>query len=52
MRHILERAFLYPGEKVCNVCHVQAGDDRMMVRTLINMLVRNFVVLLAVLVIY
>ena len=48
----LERVFLWPGEKVCQACHVEAGDDRMMIRTLINMLVWNFVALIAVLVIY
>jgi hypothetical protein len=48
MIHILERAFLYPGNKVCDLCHVRAGDDRTMIRTLVNMLVWNVVVLLAV----
>jgi hypothetical protein len=52
MGHILERAFLYPGDKVCDLCHVQAGDDRTMIRTLVNMLVWNVVVLLAVVAIY
>lgn len=52
MRHILERVFLYPGEKVCDACHVQSGDDRMMIRTLVNMLVWNLAVLLAVIAIY
>jgi hypothetical protein len=52
MGHILERAFLYPGNKVCDACHVQAGDDRVMIRTLVNMVVWNLVVLLVVLAIY
>lgn len=52
MGHILERAFLYPGDKICDLCHVQAGDDRTMIRTLVNMLVWNVVVLLAVVAIY
>ena len=52
MRHILERTFLFPGEKVCDACHVKAGDDLMMIRTLINMLVWNLVVLLTVFAIY
>jgi hypothetical protein len=52
VKRILERTFLYPGDKVCDACHVQAGDDRMMIRTLINMLVWNLVAVLLVLVIY
>jgi hypothetical protein len=52
MGPILERAFLYPGNKVCDACHVQADDDRVMIRTLVNMLVWNLAVLLVVLAIY
>jgi hypothetical protein len=51
MGHILERVFLWPGDTVCNACHVQAADDRVMIRTLVNILVWNvFVVVTAVLV--
>jgi hypothetical protein len=51
MGHILQRAFLWPGDKVCDTRHVTAGDDRMMIRTLVNMLFWNAaVVLTAVLV--
>lgn len=52
MGRILERAFLYPGNTVCNAFHVQASDDRMMIRTLVNMLVWNLVILLTVIAIY
>lgn len=52
MTHVLERAFLYPGNKVCDLCHVRAGDDRMMIRTLLNMLAWNAVVLLVVIALY
>ena len=52
MGHYLERAFLYPGNKVCDACHVRADDDRAMIRTLVNMVVWNLVVLLVVLAIY
>ena len=48
---MLERAFLYPGNKVCDACHVSTGDDRVMIRTLVNMVVWNLVVLLVVLMI-
>lgn len=35
--------FLLPGNLVCDVAGARAGDDRAMIRTLINMLVWNFV---------
>jgi hypothetical protein len=50
--HILERTFLNPGNKVCDLCHVQASDDRTMIRTPVNMLVWNVVVVLAVVAFY
>lgn len=52
MGHILERVFLYSGKKVCDACHVQAGDDRVMIRTLVNMIVWNIVVVLVVVSVY
>ncbi len=52
MGHLLQRVFLYPGEKVCDACHVQAADDRVMIRTLVNMLVWNLVVVLAAVLLY
>jgi len=48
----LERVFLWPGEKVCQACHVEAGDDRMMIRTLVNMLVWNVAVVLTVVLVW
>lgn len=52
MGHFLERAFLYPGNKVCDLCHIRPGDDRMMIRTLINMLAWNAVAMFAVIALY
>ncbi len=52
MGHILERVFLYPGKKVCDACHVQAGGDRVMIRTLVNVIVWNIVVVLVVVSVY
>jgi hypothetical protein len=52
MGHILEQVFLHPGNKVCDACHVQAGDDRTMIRTSVNMLVWNLVVLGSVIAFY
>lgn len=45
------KLFLAPGELVASLAHASEGDDRMMIRTLINMLVWNLVfVILAYLV--
>ncbi len=52
MGHFLQRVFLYPGNKVCDVCHVVAGDDRMMLRTLVNILVWNLAIVLAAVALY
>jgi hypothetical protein len=46
MGHILQSIFLYPGNKVCDACHVATSDDRMMIRTLVNMLVWNLAIVL------
>ncbi len=43
MGHIFQRIFLYPGNKVCDACHVAAGDDRI----LVNMLVWNLAIVIA-----
>jgi hypothetical protein len=40
------------GDKVCDAFHVKAEDDRMMIPTLVNMLVWNFVVVVAVVSLY
>lgn len=42
------RLFLLPGELVCNAIGAREGDDRAMIRTLVNMLVWNLVGVLAV----
>lgn len=41
MAHAALQAFLAPGNLACNLLHADAGDDRMMIRTLVNMLVWN-----------
>ncbi len=40
--------FLLPGSLVCDVIGARAEDDRSMIRSLINMLVWNLAVVLAV----
>ena len=52
MGNFLLAAFLFPGNVTCDMLGLRRGDDRMMVRTLINMLVWNFVGVLAVIAIY
>lgn len=42
------RMFLWPGNVVCDMIGAREEDDRQMIRTLINMLVWNFVIVLAV----
>ncbi|MBR0673707.1 hypothetical protein [Neoroseomonas soli] len=48
----LTKAFLYPGQMVSDLLGAGASDDRMMVRTLVNMLVWNLVVVLIVVAVY
>lgn len=43
------RVFLLPGNLVCDLIGARAEDDRSMIRSLINMLVWNLAVVLAVL---
>ena len=43
MGHVLLSTFLYPGNVACDLLGLDRGDDRMMVRTLVNMLVWNLV---------
>jgi len=40
--------FLLPGNLVCDLAGATSGDDRAMIRTLINMLAWNFVAVMAV----
>ena len=42
------RVFLFPGNLVSDVLGAREEDDRAMIRTLINMLVWNLVLVLAV----
>ncbi|MBN8889294.1 MAG: hypothetical protein J0H91_03240 [Rhodospirillales bacterium] len=46
------RMFLAPGNLVCDLMGAHDSDDRMMVRTLINMLVWNLVLVLLVYLVY
>lgn len=41
------RAFLAPGNAFCELLHMNEEDDRMMVRTLINMLFWNLILVIA-----
>ncbi|HEX5327160.1 MAG TPA: hypothetical protein VFW75_10875 [Acetobacteraceae bacterium] len=43
--HWLLDIFLYPGNLACDLLHADHADDRMMIRTLVNMLVWNAVVI-------
>ena len=52
MGGFLLAAFLYPGNVVCNIMGLGQGDDRMMVRTLVNMLVWNLLAVLVVIEVY
>lgn len=44
MTQILLKVFLFPGEFVCRLLKAEGADDRAMIRTMINMLVWNAVV--------
>ena len=48
IRDTLVRGFLLPGNLVCDAIGIRSEDDRSMVRTLVNMLVWNLAVVLAV----
>lgn len=40
--------FLLPGNLVSDALHVEAGDSRVMIRTMVNMLLWNLVAILLV----
>ncbi|HSU04262.1 MAG TPA: hypothetical protein VLI93_01700 [Acetobacteraceae bacterium] len=46
------RFFLFPGDLVSNAVGAQAADDRIMIRTLVNMLVWNLVAVLIVVLVW
>lgn len=46
--HAVLRVFLWPGNLVCNALGAHEEDDRTMIRSLINMLVWNLVIVLVV----
>ena len=52
MGNLLLRVFFFPGDVVCSALGVIKPDDRMMVRTLINMLVWNLLMVLAALALF
>jgi hypothetical protein len=52
MGQILRGVFLWPGNKICDACHVEAGDDRMMIGTLVNMLFWNIAAVLIVVLVW
>jgi hypothetical protein len=49
---LITKALLFPGQAVSDLMHIREGDDRMMIRTLVNMLVWNLVIVLAVVLFY
>lgn len=46
------RLFLLPGDLVCNAAGVTEGDDRSMIRTLVDMLFWNTVIVVGALIVY
>lgn len=44
--------FLLPGNFVCDLAGATSGDDRAMIRILVNMLTWNFVAVMAVVVLW
>ncbi len=48
----LTRTLLFPGQMVSDLRGAGTGDDRMMIRTLVNMLVWNLLVVIAVVLLY
>ena len=46
MARLALQAFLAPGNAVCDLLHTTEGDDRLMLRTLVNMLVWNLVMVI------
>lgn len=48
----LTKTFLFPGQVVSDLLGAGASDDRMMIRTLVNVLVWNLVVVLIVVMVY
>ena len=52
MLHLLGRVLMSPGNLVSDALGAQNAEDRMMIRTLINMLVWNLVIVIAVVCLY
>jgi hypothetical protein len=50
--NLAARLFLLPGDFVASLLHATKADDRMMVRTLINMLFWNAIIVIGATVIY
>ena len=49
---LVTRLFFLPGDLVCNAAGVTAGDDRAMIRTLVDMLFWNTVMIVVALSIF
>lgn len=52
MGSLLLRAFLLPGNAVCSALGVAGEEDRVMVRTLVNILVWNLVVIVGAILLF
>lgn len=52
MGSLLLRAFFLPGNAVCSALRVTEEEDRMMVRTLVNILVWNVVVIVGAILLF
>lgn len=50
--NLATRLFFLPGDLVCNAAGVPEGDDRSMIRTLVDMLFWNAVMIVGALVIF
>jgi hypothetical protein len=50
--NLATRLFLLPGNLIANLLDATKADDRMMIRTLINMLFWNVIIVVGALVIY
>jgi hypothetical protein len=48
----LTKAFLFPGQVVSDLLGAGPEDDRMMIRTLVNMLFWNLLVVIGVVLVY
>jgi hypothetical protein len=52
MASLFVRVFLFPGEAISNLLGARGEEDRIMVRTLINMLFWNAVIVLGAVIVF